>query len=346
MQFSCGDRCYFALFLGTHPVCRGTVTGPCGQAGDGRHTGTWFEPQAEGDNWRASAESFYFTQLKSRFEMNRERCLQVSSPGKPVVIFTDGSFEPDKANCFEETGVGGIMLRADHKPEVFGCKVPAELLRRWHEAGKQHLIGQIELYGVLLAKFLWRQQLSNMRSFFYIDNWGVLDCVIPGTSQDATWRDMLLKMGEIDAAHPSLTWAARVPSESNPADPPNRGHMQGLEFLGECVLGNPYVRCWEYHLNALRDWSGMGVYDDISAVWYEENDYVTLRHIMFSTILCRWTHVTDGSRTSEIEPPFAIMKKRCESLMRSAAPFDVHVVSIALGCLYLACICDFEIYMN
>ena len=128
-----------------------------------------------------------FTLLKHRFEVTKERCLQISSPGKHVAIFTDGSLEPDKDNCLEETGVGGIMLRADRKPEVFGCKVPAELLRKWHEAGKQHLIGQIELYGVLVAKFLWRQQLSNMRSFFYIDNWGMLDCVIPGTLKDATW---------------------------------------------------------------------------------------------------------------------------------------------------------------
>ncbi len=180
-----------------------------------------------------------FTLLKHRFEVTKERCLQISSPGKHVAIFTDGSLEPDKDNCLEETGVGGIMLRADRKPEVFGCKVPAELLRKWHEAGKQHLIGQIELYGVLVAKFLWRQQLSNMRSFFYIDNWGMLDCVIPGTLKDATWREMPLKMEEIDAAHPSLAWAARVPSESNPADPPSRGHMQGLEFLGECVFMKP-----------------------------------------------------------------------------------------------------------
>ena len=28
-----------------------------------------------------------------------------------------------------------------------------------------------------------------------------------------------------------------------------------------------------------------------------------------STILCRWTHVIDGSQTSEIEPPFAILIK-------------------------------------
>ena len=172
-----------------------------------------------------------FALVKARFETNRERCLQVSSPGKPVIIFTDGSFEPDKTSCFEDTGVGGVMLRPGH-----WVQGPADLLRRWHDAGKQHLIGQIELYGVLLAKFLWRQELSNRRSFFFIDNWGVLDCVIPGTWKDATWREMLLQMEEIDAAHPSLTWAARVPSESNLADPPSRGHMQGLEFLGECIF--------------------------------------------------------------------------------------------------------------
>ncbi len=131
------------------------------------------------------------------------------------------------------------MLRQGHKPEVFGCKVLTDLLRRWRDAGKEHLIGQIELYAVLLAKFMWQRELSNMRSFFFIDNWGVLDCVIPGTSKDATWREMLLKIEEIDSVFPSLTWAARVPSESNPADPPSRGHMEGLEILGECIYRKP-----------------------------------------------------------------------------------------------------------
>ena len=35
-----------------------------------------------------------FELLRSRFETNRERCLQVSSPGPPIVVFTDGSYEP------------------------------------------------------------------------------------------------------------------------------------------------------------------------------------------------------------------------------------------------------------
>lgn len=180
-----------------------------------------------------------FELLKSRFEENKERCLQVSSPGAPVVIFTDGSFEPDTLEHSGEKGVGGVMLRHGHKPEVFGCKVPTELLQRWHAAGKQHLIGQIELYGVLLAKHTWSRELSNRRSFFFIDNWGVLDCVIPGSSKDLTWREMLLKMEALDSEYPSLMWAARVPSESNLADPPSRGHMEGLEFLGQCIFKKP-----------------------------------------------------------------------------------------------------------
>ncbi len=50
MQLSCCCPCYFAVLPGAYPVCRGTVARPCRQVGDGRHSGTWFEQQAEGDN--------------------------------------------------------------------------------------------------------------------------------------------------------------------------------------------------------------------------------------------------------------------------------------------------------
>ena len=48
-----------------------------------------------------------------------------------------------------------------------------------------------------------------------------------------------MEMEEIDASFPTFIWAARVPSESNLADPPSRGHMNGLEFLGECEFVKP-----------------------------------------------------------------------------------------------------------
>ena len=187
----------------------------------------------EGDHLRA------FSILKARFEKNTERCIQVSSPGSPAIVFTDGSFEPDEDGMMDETGIGGILIRDGKLPQVFGCKVPTALLDRWRAAGKEHLIGQVELYGVLVARSLWREELHNRRSIFFIDNWGVLDCVVPGTSKDSTWREMLMEMEEIDASFPTFIWAARVPSESNLADPPSRGHMNGLEFLGECEFVKP-----------------------------------------------------------------------------------------------------------
>ena len=187
----------------------------------------------EGDQLRA------FSILKARFEKNAERCIQVSSPGSPAIVFTDGSFEPDEDGMMDETGIGGVLICDGKLPQVFGCKVPTALLDRWRAAGKEHLIGQVELYGVLVARSLWREELHNRRSIFFIDNWGVLDCVIPGTSKDSTWREMLMEMEEIDASFPTFIWAARVPSESNLADPPSRGHMNGLEFVGEREFVKP-----------------------------------------------------------------------------------------------------------
>ena len=41
----------------------------------------------------------------------------------------------------------------------------------------------------------------------------------------------------LDEKQQSLHWFARVPSSSNPADPPSRGTLSGLDFL------KPFVVC-------------------------------------------------------------------------------------------------------
>ena len=40
----------------------------------------------------------------------------------------------------------------------------------------------------------------------------------------------------LDERQQSLHWIARVPSQSNPADPPSRGTLSGLEFFRPFVL--------------------------------------------------------------------------------------------------------------
>ena len=92
---------------------------------------------------------------------------------------------------------------------------------RWMASGKKHLIGLVELYAVVLARFVWGDFLDNRRAMFFIDHVGVLSALIKCSSRDELWRSLLVSLEKADAV-PCIGWYARVPSQSNPSDPPSR----------------------------------------------------------------------------------------------------------------------------
>ena len=95
-----------------------------------------------------------------------------------------------------------------------GCHVNDELLGRWHSDGKEYLMGQAEMYAVAVARYLWKERLVNRRVIMFVDNWPVLDCYMPGSAEQRTWREILLCIEKIDGDFPAQVWATRVPSES------------------------------------------------------------------------------------------------------------------------------------
>eukprot|EP00435_Cladocopium_sp_Y103_P058987 s612_g21.t1 len=175
--------------------------------------------------------------LKMRFMDNTPRTMSLKCDDRPVLLYTDGSFEPSDGG--DKAMIGGVLICDDLPCKVFGNHVPTELLDRWHAAGKEHLIGQIEMYAVVVARLLWKHVLQGRKVILFIDNWAVLDCYIPGTSRERTWRELLLCIEDVDFKHPCYTWATRVPSESNVADPPSRGSLKPLEFLGKLTVEKP-----------------------------------------------------------------------------------------------------------
>ena len=102
------------------------------------------------------------------------------------------------------------------------------------------MIGQTELYAVVLARKLWASYINNSRCIFFIDHGGVMSACIKGNAKDAAWRTLLLKMEEVDEPAPALGWFTRVPSASNIADGPSRGSFDQLrEFIRDeptCIL--------------------------------------------------------------------------------------------------------------
>ena len=121
---------------------------------------------------------------------------------------------------------------------TFGCKVPDKLVRSWAE-GRKHIIGQVELFAVVLARTCWSRYINGRRCIFFVDHAGVLNACINSNSIDSSWRSLLLHLEAADEEDPCLPWFHRVASKSNIADPPSRGNWDEINFLGSYVRDDP-----------------------------------------------------------------------------------------------------------
>ncbi|CAE7672319.1 SLC24A2 [Symbiodinium sp. CCMP2592] len=178
--------------------------------------------------------------LKERVVSGAPRTVSASAATSPIVIFTDGCFEPDAAN---PAGVGGVMfapsLSGGLKVRAFGSLVPKTLLEAWHAKGKRHLIGQVEMFAVIIARSCWANVLDGARVIYFVDHSGVLAACISGSSKEDTWRKLLCALEKADSL-PALQWFSRVPSHSNISDGPSRGRWEGLlRAFPECAIDDP-----------------------------------------------------------------------------------------------------------
>ena len=189
------------------------------------------------------------SQLAARVASGKPRVLSASTSTARALVFTDGACEGEEGN--QQLTIGGVLYFWTGRAwftRWFSGFVPEELAGSWRAAGKRHLIGPTELYAVIVARHVWSRFLDNIRSMFFIDHSGVLSSCIKGTSRDSEWRKLLLAFERIDSGSPSLTWYARVPSQSNPSDPPSRGSSDFPTFGSvtcdgaSCPIAKRYLR--------------------------------------------------------------------------------------------------------
>ena len=137
---------------------------------------------------------------------------------------------------------------------AFGVAVPKALLEEWEGSGKRHLIGQVEMYALLVARFHWAKHLDDQRAVFYIDHGGVQSAAINGVSREATWRQLLVLLEQVDSHGPYIAWYARVASQSNISDGPSRGKwIELLQTFPECVVEDPVCPWLGKPLQRLRE---------------------------------------------------------------------------------------------
>jgi hypothetical protein len=170
---------------------------------------------------------------------------------RPHLLFTDGALEYDALGN-TVASIGGVLLNRSGELLCFGCDVPKQTLHVWHASGKTHVIGLVELYAAVVGLHTWRHVFKNDRVILFTDSWPAYDALVKGTAGVREWRELLLVLEKTDESHPMHLWTARVPSASNPADPPSRRNVSDIAFLGdvkiisaECPVTNVFLRSYE-----------------------------------------------------------------------------------------------------
>ena len=189
--------------------------------------------------------------LLERFTTGRPRELKASVPCRPHLLFTDGALEYDEFGN-PSASIGGVLICRDGRVLCFGCDVPQQLMDLWQVSGRTHVIGLVELYAAVTGLHTWREIFKDDRVILFTDSWPAYDAVVKGTAGVKEWRQLLLVLEKTDESHPMHLWTARVPSTSNPADPPSRRNISDLAFLGditikdaECPVVNTFLRSYE-----------------------------------------------------------------------------------------------------
>ena len=104
--------------------------------------------------------------------------------------------------------------------------IPNNLVQRWRELVGDQVIGQAEIYPVVLAKLHWRNVLSNRRVLYFIDNDSARFALVKMNTPSPASITLVHTYYNVEAEVPSYSWFARVPSKSNPADWPSRGEAE------------------------------------------------------------------------------------------------------------------------
>ena len=106
------------------------------------------------------------------------RRIDVTADRDPILIFTDGCWEKGYA------GIGAVIIDlSSGKKLVCRGVVPGILLDRWKNMVGEHIICQIELYVMVLVRWLYKEWFRNRRTIWWVDNDAARFCIIKGLTQ-------------------------------------------------------------------------------------------------------------------------------------------------------------------
>eukprot|EP00973_Karenia_brevis_P086267 11963214-Karenia_brevis.AAC.1 len=94
------------------------------------------------------------------------RVVGPKSSDPPALVFTDGA-------CEDEVSIGAVLVLPDGHLEVFGAVLDQVAVNSWkRNPGQVQVIGQAELFPLLVARLTWAKHLQGKRVIFFVDNEG------------------------------------------------------------------------------------------------------------------------------------------------------------------------------
>ena len=154
-----------------------------------------------------------------------------NASNKTWFIFTDASYEPNAATPY--CGIGGLLCDHNGMPvQFFSYTLNRDMRGVLGEGRAMQIILECEMLAMLVSLRLWGDIIRGAPTVFFIDNNAARDITISGSARSCVPGQLieLFLMYEDNAS--IMSWFARVPSPSNPADLPSRMLLTQWDFKG------------------------------------------------------------------------------------------------------------------
>ena len=157
---------------------------------------------------------------KAIFESEEPRLVNIDEQQTPILVFTDGAWEPDAE---QPAGAGVVVVdpvsgtRCSHEIDI-----PEAVVNHWKGLGKSQLIAELELLPVVICFEAYQQLFHRRRVLVFVDNNAVRDTIAKASTRSLTLMVLLSELHRLWGSIQCLAWVSRVPSKSNIADLPSR----------------------------------------------------------------------------------------------------------------------------
>ena len=144
------------------------------------------------------------------------RTLTVHDEQTPVLVFSDGAWEPGSP---KPAGAGLVIVDPITQTKI-ACEVavPESLVDHWRDMGKAQIIAELELLPVVVFFSEFGQLCRRRRVLVFVDNNAIRDSVAKGTSKSLSVLVLLSELHRLWNELHCLCWISRVPTKSNIGD--------------------------------------------------------------------------------------------------------------------------------